>query len=91
MNRQFANQPSNTLALVIDYLMAGLEKTAACNLSTSRMNDDAASKHGGTVHRAPVGEINVLERMSAYGARLFDFTWSGVAGSVKLTPASAFL
>lgn len=29
---------------------------------------------------APVGEAHALERMGAYGARLFRFTWSGVAG-----------
>jgi phosphomannomutase len=59
-----------TLALVIDYLMAGTENTAACNLSTSRMNDDAAAKHGGTVHRSPVGEINVVSKMREVGAGL---------------------
>jgi len=29
---------------------------------------------------APVGEAHVLERTIAYGARLFRFTWNGVAG-----------
>ncbi|MFC1537828.1 phosphoglucosamine mutase [Candidatus Latescibacterota bacterium] len=59
-----------TLALVIDYLMSKSIKTAACNLSTSRMNDDAAAKHGGIVHRAPVGEINVVRKMREVGARI---------------------
>jgi hypothetical protein len=39
---------------------------------------------------APIGEAHVLERMTAYGARLFRFTWSGVAGmsSVAILYAS---
>ena len=57
-----------TLALAIDYLMEKTTKVAACNLSTSRMNDDVAARHGGIVYRAPVGEINVIQKMREVGA-----------------------
>ena len=36
---------------------------AAANLSTSRMLDDIAAKHGGRVVRTPVGEANVVQAM----------------------------
>jgi phosphomannomutase len=42
------------------------------NLSTSRMIDDVAAKHGGRVVRTPVGEANVVEvmkKLKAEGAR----------------------
>ena len=57
-----------TLALAVDYLMENYTKIAACNLSTSRMIDDVAARHGGTVYRSPVGEINVIEKMREIGA-----------------------
>ena len=42
---------------------------------------------------APIGEAHVLERMTAYGARLFRFTWNGIAGmsSVAIMYASLAL
>lgn len=57
-----------TLALAADFLFGKGVRTAACNLSTSRMIDDAAERHGAVVHRAPVGEINVVQAMRAVGA-----------------------
>ncbi|MBA7567456.1 Phosphomannomutase/phosphoglucomutase [subsurface metagenome] len=57
-----------TLALVADYIMNRSRKPSACNLSTSRMIDDAAARYGLTVHRSPVGEINVVEAMRISGA-----------------------
>ena len=57
-----------TLAIVADHLMEKGERTGACNLSTSRMIDDAAARHGATVHRSAVGEINVVKLMRAAGA-----------------------
>ncbi|MCX6361035.1 MAG: phosphoglucosamine mutase [Armatimonadetes bacterium] len=38
------------------------------NMSTSRMVDDVAALHGCIVHRAKVGEVNVVEKMLAVGA-----------------------
>ncbi len=40
------------------------------NVSTSRMIDDVAQRHGFTVYRTPVGEINVVDGMLALGAEL---------------------
>lgn len=57
-----------TLALAADFLFGKGVRSAACNLSTSQMIDDAADRQGATVHRAPVGEINVVQAMRVYGA-----------------------
>ena len=59
-----------TLALAADFIMGKAGGPAACNLSTSRMIDDAAERHGTTVHRAPVGEINVVEAMRKHNATI---------------------
>ncbi len=59
-----------TLALAADYVMERTGSDAACNLSTSRMIDDAAAWHGTTVHRSPVGEINVVKLMRETGAAI---------------------
>ncbi len=40
----------------------------AANLSTSRMLDDIAAKHGAIVHRTAVGEANVAAAMRRHGA-----------------------
>lgn len=42
--------------------------TVVANLSTSRMIDDIAAKHGGRVVRTPVGEANVAEAIFREGA-----------------------
>lgn len=42
--------------------------TVCVNLSTSRMIEDVAARHGARVVRAPVGEANVVEAMRAHGA-----------------------
>jgi phosphomannomutase len=57
-----------SLALAVDYCMSKSVRIAACNLSTSRMIDDVAARHGGTVVRSAVGEINVVELMKEKGA-----------------------
>ena len=60
-----------TLALAAKYILSkkpgGL---AAANLSTSRMIDDIAALHGGTVLRTPVGEANVVDAMLANGVTI---------------------
>jgi phosphomannomutase len=38
------------------------------NLSTTRAVDDVAARHGAEVVRAPIGEINVVERMKKVGS-----------------------
>ena len=57
-----------TLALAADYIMGRTGGVAACNLSTSRMIDDAVLRHGTAVHRSPVGEINVVKLMQEVDA-----------------------
>lgn len=57
-----------TLALAADFLFSKGARVAACNLSTSRMIDDAAERHGAAVYRAPVGEINVVGKMREVNA-----------------------
>ncbi len=56
-----------TLALCAAYAMARRSGPAAANLSTSRMIDDIAARHGAKVFRTPVGEANVAGRMLAEG------------------------
>ena len=57
-----------TLALAADVVLARRPGIVVTNLSTSRVLDDVAAKHGCRVIRAPVGEINVVVRMMAEGA-----------------------
>lgn len=57
-----------TLALAVEYVLGKHPTDAACNLSTSRMVEDAASVHGRNVHRSPIGEINVVKLMREIGA-----------------------
>lgn len=58
-----------TLALCAEAVLSaegddgGGEPVLVANLSTSRMIDDVAAKHGGRVVRTPVGEANVVEVM----------------------------
>ena len=59
-----------TLALAADYLFGRSTAKAACNLSTSRMIDDAAERHGAHVYRSLVGEINVVKKMREVGAEI---------------------
>jgi len=53
--------------LILSKKSAGI---AAANLSTSRMIDDIAARHGGRVVRTPVGEANVVQAMLASGATI---------------------
>ena len=57
-----------TLAFAVDYIMGKTGTNAACNLSTSRMLDDAAGRHDRKVYRSPIGEINVVQLMRDVGA-----------------------
>ena len=58
-----------TLALALDYLLEDGDGITVCNLSTSRMIDDIAARHGARVYRSPVGEINVVLQMREVGAK----------------------
>jgi phosphomannomutase len=64
-----------TLALCAEAVLgSGRVKAAGAvlvtNMSTSRMLEDVAEKHGARVVRTPVGEANVVEAMKAEGAVL---------------------
>lgn len=60
-----------TLALCGDYLLKKKKGLVVVNLSTSRMIEDLAHRHGCSVIRTPVGEINVsselLRRNAVFG------------------------
>jgi phosphomannomutase len=57
-----------TLVLAVDFLLARERGTVVVNLSTTRLIETAAARHGARVLRAPVGEANVVEAMLAAGA-----------------------
>ncbi len=57
-----------TLALATDVVLSRTSGVVVTNLSTSRVLDDVAARHGGRVERAPVGEVNVAMKMRTVGA-----------------------
>lgn len=57
-----------TLALAAEVVLRRRPGTVVTNLSTSRVLDDVAAKRGCRVHRAPVGEINVVLAMQKIDA-----------------------
>ncbi len=62
-----------TVATAIDYVLRSIPRGSApvvVNLSTTRAVEDIASRHGATVHRTPVGEINVAGKMKELGAAI---------------------
>jgi len=59
-----------TVALAMDHILSTRPGPAVVNLSTSRLADDAASRHGCSVFRSPVGEVNVVEEMERRGAMI---------------------
>ncbi|MCA9311579.1 MAG: hypothetical protein KDA21_10265 [Phycisphaerales bacterium] len=59
-----------TLAIGIDAILSGrpgANDCVAANLSTSRMIDDVAARHGARVLRTPVGEANLVAAMLSAG------------------------
>jgi phosphomannomutase len=58
----------DVLALAVDCVLARTKGPVVVNLTTSLAVEEAAARHGCRVHRAPVGEANVVERMRAVGA-----------------------
>ncbi|MEZ5066195.1 MAG: phosphoglucosamine mutase [bacterium] len=59
-----------TLAVVIDSFLPVLGGDVVVNVSTTMAIDDVAARHGARVHRTPVGEVNVTERMLEIGAKI---------------------
>jgi len=52
-----------SLALCARYVLGHTPGPVVVNVSTSRMVEDVAAEHGCPVHRVPVGEVNVADRM----------------------------
>ncbi len=57
-----------TIALAADRVLARQKGPVVVSLSTSRLIEDVAGRHGCEVYRTAVGEIHVLERMLACGS-----------------------
>ncbi|MFN3596694.1 MAG: phosphoglucosamine mutase [Rubricoccaceae bacterium] len=57
-----------TQVAAADFLLGKRAGPVATNLSSSRLLEDVAARHGQTVHRAPVGEIHVVRVMQREGA-----------------------
>ena len=57
-----------TLALAGDFVLGRQKGPVVVNLSTTRLIDDIASKHGVASFRSPVGEANVTALMKEKGA-----------------------
>lgn len=59
-----------TQVLAADYWWQNHSGPFATNLSSSRAIEDVAARHGESVYRSAVGEINVVERMKEVGAAI---------------------
>jgi phosphomannomutase len=57
-----------TLALALQRRLGQVQGPVVMNLSTSRVSEEVVRRQGGVVHRTPVGEIHVVERMIAESA-----------------------
>jgi phosphomannomutase len=57
-----------TLALAADLVLGEERGPLVANMSTSRVIEDIGGRHGVPVHRAKVGEANVVEVMKEVGA-----------------------
>lgn len=54
-----------TLAVAVDFLLGKVLGNVVVNLSTTGLVEVIAEKYGVTVQRAPVGEINVVQKMQS--------------------------
>jgi phosphomannomutase len=59
-----------TLAVVVDFVLPKVGGDVVVNVSTTMAIDAVAERHGATVRRTPVGEVNVTEEMLRVGARI---------------------
>ncbi len=57
-----------TLAFVVDFILGKTKGDIVATVSTSRMLDDVAAKHGVTLHRTKVGVGWVVEKMHGVNA-----------------------
>jgi phosphomannomutase len=81
----------DVLALAVDAALERLPGDVVVNLTTSSVIDDIARAHGRKVHRTPVGEANVVERIQAVKAAIGGEGSSAgiIFPAVHLCPASA--
>ena len=84
-----------TLALAAESLlsMAGTARppVLVANLSTSRMIDDIAARHGGRVVRTPVGEANVVEAMKREAAAGHNVVLGGEGNGGVIWPRVTYV
>ena len=59
-----------TLAICADLVLKKSKGPVVTNLSTSRVVEDIARRHGVTLERTPIGEINVVARMKKVGSAI---------------------
>jgi phosphomannomutase len=59
-----------TLAVVVDSVLPRVGGDVVVNVSTTMAIEEVAARHGGKVHRTPVGEVNVTEKMLATGSAI---------------------
>lgn len=59
-----------TLVAVADYVLSHQKSSTVSNLSSSRALRDVTQKHGQTYYPAAVGEVNVVEMMKKYNAKI---------------------
>ena len=57
-----------TQVLAADFVWGSRQGPFVTNLSSSRTIEDVAARHGQTVYRSAVGEINVVKKMQEVGA-----------------------
>ena len=58
----------NTITQAAKFILSKQPGDVVVNLSTTRAVDDVAAEFGGTVHRSPVGEANVVKKMKEINA-----------------------
>jgi phosphomannomutase len=59
-----------TLPIALDLYLSKKPGPVAVNLSSSRINEHIAARHGVPCHRSAVGEINVVKKMQEIGASI---------------------
>lgn len=59
-----------TLVAVADYILSKTPSAAVSNLSSSRALRDVAQKYGQPYYASAVGEVNVVDKMKATGAKI---------------------
>ena len=85
-----------TLVLCAEALLSAREASSdkpaiVVNLSTSRMIEDVAAKHGAEVFRTPVGEANVVEKMKTLKSEECDVVLGGEGNGGVIWPEVVYI